>query len=68
MKSHLRIRDHHVNPGEEMVEIWRGDKFVGAIYGTETGVKIVSKDFVSAAQLVTDAYNSPGIIRVDLEK
>jgi len=39
----LRTDNHEIKPGVRMFEIWNKGKFVGAIYPTEKGIKVVSK-------------------------
>lgn len=40
----LKIAEHSVKPEHgQIVEIWAGDVFMGAIYPTDNGIKIVSK-------------------------
>ncbi len=40
----LRITEHSLRPDRgQMVEIWNGNVFMGAIYPTEKGIKVVSK-------------------------
>ena len=40
---HFRVQEHTVLPGKQVVEIFDGDRFVGAIYPHAQGIHIVSK-------------------------
>ncbi len=40
----LKMAGHSIEPERgQMVEIWNGNIFMGAIYSTENGIKIISK-------------------------
>ena len=40
----LKMVQHSVEPWRgQMVEIWNGEVFMGAVYPTEKGIKIISK-------------------------
>ncbi len=40
----LRMAEHSIEPERgQMVEIWNGNIFMGAIYSTENGIKVISK-------------------------
>ena len=56
----LKMAEHSVEPERgQMVEIWNGDAFMGAIYPTNSGIKVVSK-YV--------ANNPEAAIKVDRSK
>jgi hypothetical protein len=52
----FRIQPHAVLPGVEIVEIFDGDRLVGALYPHEWGIKLVSK-YMSKDQILF----SPGM-------
>lgn len=40
----LRMAGHSIESERgQMVEVWKGDVFMGAIYPTDNGIKVVSK-------------------------
>lgn len=40
----LKMAEHSIEPDQrKIVEIWNGDVFMGAIYPTNQGIKVVSK-------------------------
>ena len=40
----LKMAEHSTEPDRrQIVEIWNGDIFMGAIYPTDQGIKVVSK-------------------------
>jgi hypothetical protein len=43
VSTQFRLVPHSKKIGVAIVEVWRDDEFVAAIYPTEDGVKIVSK-------------------------
>mgnify|MGYP001582939541 CR=1 FL=1 len=55
----LKIAEHDYRTGTQMVEIWNESTFMGAIYPTERGIKVVSK-FI--------ADNPEGAIKIDRSK
>jgi hypothetical protein len=60
----LQLVKHTNKPGVALVEIWDGDAMVGAIYPTERGVKIVSKHFDPAKELVVVDSTQPIAIEI----
>jgi len=48
--TRFKVYPHSERPGEEMVEVWVGDQFVGALYPGERSdeLRFVSKHLVSA--------------------
>jgi len=56
----LKIAEHSVKPERgQIVEVWNGDVFMGAIYPTDNGIKIVSKYI---------AENPEAAVKVDRSK
>lgn len=43
----FKLAPHSADPRTQIVEIWESGEFIGAIYPTEVGVKLVSKYLVS---------------------
>lgn len=40
----LKMAEHPIEPDRrQIVEIWKGNTFMGAIYPTERGIKVISK-------------------------
>jgi hypothetical protein len=46
----FRLVDHKIKKGEKLIEIWEGENFIGSIYPTEKGIKIVSKHFINSPE------------------
>lgn len=42
----LRMAEHDIHRGRQIVEVWDGATLMGAIYPTERGVKVISKFLV----------------------
>jgi len=59
--TRFRIAPHGERPGEQMVEVWIGDQFVGALYpgDRDDEVKFVSKHLMSA---VLDRAFPPAVL------
>jgi hypothetical protein len=61
----FRIRDHLVLPDVEMVEVWRGEDFVGTLNAHEIGGKdfliFVSKH-IETARIDRRDPEAPGIV------
>lgn len=50
MKSVLKLDLHKVLPGQQVVEVWHGEQFIGTVTGADgPGVRIVSKHFMETA-------------------
>jgi hypothetical protein len=61
--------DHWFKPGVKAVEIWKDGRFIGSIYPTENGVKIVSKHLKpgnSSKQIKFDFATMPPAILIDI--
>ena len=43
MKTELKLKPHSIVNGQNVIELWVGDKFIGTVVGTEDGVKVISK-------------------------
>ena len=54
----LRIDNHEVKPGVKMFEIWNEGKFMGTIYPTEKGIKVVSKYIMKDPESVMEIDRS----------
>ncbi len=39
----FKLARHSVEPDRDIIEIWDGATFVGAIYPTDQGIKLISK-------------------------
>lgn len=39
----FKLARHSVEPDRDIIEIWDGNTFVGAIYPTDQGIKLISK-------------------------
>jgi hypothetical protein len=56
----LKMAEHSLEPDHrQIVEVWNGNVFMGAIYPTDTGIKVVSKYI---------ADNPEAAIKVDRSK
>jgi len=53
------MAEHSLEPDRQIVEVWNGNVFMGAIYPTDTGIKVVSKYI---------ADNPEAAIKVDRSK
>ena len=55
------VKPHGTRPGEQMVEVWVGDQFVGGLYPgeREDEIKFVSKHLASA---VLDEAFPPAVL------
>lgn len=50
MRSALRMSTHAVRPGEPVIEIWYGGKFIGQITTFDgPGVRVISKHAIIAS-------------------
>lgn len=57
MRTELRLSPHKVNPGEQVIEIWHGGRFIGTVTpGDGRSILVISKHRLSAA---SDAVNFP---------
>jgi len=43
MGYQFKVRPHALQPGSEMIEVWRDGHFVAAVYPHEDGIRVVSK-------------------------
>ena len=56
----LKMAEHSIEPDRgQIVEIWNGDIFMGAVYPTDQGIKVVSKYI---------ADNPEGAVKIDRSK
>ena len=46
MNEEFKVKPHGVLSGKEMVEYWRGGRFVAGIYPYQDGIRVVSKYLV----------------------
>jgi hypothetical protein len=60
----LKAGEHSVMPGRDVIEVWDGDQMVGAIYPTDTGVKILSKYLPEVARLCDPSVLLPDEITI----
>jgi hypothetical protein len=51
MKTELRLVPHSVIPGEQVIELWYADEFIGTVTGADgTGVRLITKHAVKVTQ------------------
>jgi hypothetical protein len=62
---HFRVRDHLILPNVSMVEVWRGEDFVGTINAHEIGGKdflTFTSERIAGARIDRRDPKAPGII------
>jgi hypothetical protein len=64
MKTEIRVREHTVLPGQQIVELWYDGELIGQVCGADgPGARVLSKYTMTAVHrdpMVIDVTISPG--------
>lgn len=50
----LKQRDHIIKEKDNMIEIWKNERFIGAIYPIDKGIKILSKFNITCVNILNE--------------
>lgn len=69
MKAELRVRDHSIIPGAQIIEVWYDGRFYGTVAGADDkpGIRVISKDFLKASPQSSECLLSINVIEVEIK-